>query len=451
MSATSDGRVATTKRAESEADRVRVLAEASALSEIRHPNVVELLDVDPEAGSISTAFCARTTLAESPPTSMQELADLAESLVTVLSELHQLGWAHGGLSANHCLVANGNRIVLCSFGRARRISGPSHPSARADRDALRSMLASWRAALAPSQQRKDRDATARLERAVASTGAKLPLFRRPPSTDDTTPRSNAPTIDRTIGIDSMRPALARAAMFAVMLAALTLLHAPSASGSQSDSLLATTAKWTLTIGRPLALYGLVASIVCAIAVRTRRERWLRVGRRLAPAPFRRIICGVALAGAVSTIASHLTASSPTHGIVAEAQHAFTPAGSPTTSTSTTSTTTSTTTTTVPVAPPQSASPAADLPPTPATPATLAVAEPSRWTIGTGDHMWRVAEVSLALSWGRRPTEVDIDAYWRSLIAANRDRLADPRNPDLVFVGQVLDLPPIPPAPAAEAA
>ncbi len=71
--------------------------------------------------------------------------------------------------------------------------------------------------------------------------------------------------------------------------------------------------------------------------------------------------------------------------------------------------------------------------------------------GAGDHFWRIAEHTLAMTWGRRPTSAEIDHYWRLLVATNRPHLPDPRNPDLMFVGQVLELPPVPSPPAAEAA
>jgi hypothetical protein len=61
----------------------------------------------------------------------------------------------------------------------------------------------------------------------------------------------------------------------------------------------------------------------------------------------------------------------------------------------------------------------------------------------GDHFWRVAELSLAAALGRAPTDRETDRYWRSLVTLNRARLADPRNPELLYVGQVLELPPVP--------
>jgi hypothetical protein len=451
--ATSDGRVASVKRAESDADRVRLRTEASALDEIRHPNVVELLDADPDMGSIRTRFCARTTLATTPPTSMDELADVAEGLVAVVTELHQLGWAHGGLSPDHCLVANSNRIVLCSFGRARRIPGPTHPAARGDRDALRAMLAAWRAGLPAPRQRKDRDAAARLDRAVASTGASLPLFRRPPSTEDTSTAAVAPVVRPPDTADSMRGAIARAAVYGAIFLGLLLVGRPTRPVSGTRSLLTTTANWTLLIGRPLALYGFAISVICAVAVRTRRERWARVGRRLAPGPLRRIVTGVAVAGAVSTIATHIGAPGTRQGIAAVAvARTATPssmAEATTTSTTTSNSTPATTSTTVPPLAPV-AQTTIELP-TQRGPERPAVAEPIRWTVGPGDHLWRIAEQTLAMSWGRRPTDAEIDPYWRALIAANRSRFADPRNPDLIFLGQQLDLPRPPSPPTAAVA
>ena len=35
---------------------------------------------------------------------------------------------------------------------------------------------------------------------------------------------------------------------------------------------------------------------------------------------------------------------------------------------------------------------------------------------------------------------EVTTYWRALIEANRDRLVDPSNPDLLYPDQVLRLP-----------
>ena len=84
----------------------------------------------------------------------------------------------------------------------------------------------------------------------------------------------------------------------------------------------------------------------------------------------------------------------------------------------------------PPAPPAPA-PATDAPPSPA----------GEWTVRPGDHFWRIAEEVLARQRQHPPTDAETDPYWRRLVAANRDRLADRDNPDLLFPGQVLVVPP----------
>jgi nucleoid-associated protein YgaU len=72
-------------------------------------------------------------------------------------------------------------------------------------------------------------------------------------------------------------------------------------------------------------------------------------------------------------------------------------------------------------------------------ASPALAAPT-WTVRPGDHLWHVAEVVLALDHGSAPPDVEVDAYVDLLVAANRDVLVHPDDPDLVLPGQVLHLP-----------
>ncbi len=67
--------------------------------------------------------------------------------------------------------------------------------------------------------------------------------------------------------------------------------------------------------------------------------------------------------------------------------------------------------------------------------------PRSWVARPGDNLWSMAEANLARAWQRPPTDPEVDRYWLRLIEANRYRLADPANPDLIFPGQVFDLPP----------
>ena len=85
------------------------------------------------------------------------------------------------------------------------------------------------------------------------------------------------------------------------------------------------------------------------------------------------------------------------------------------------------------------------PPVPAPPEALPAAAPpvpavSTWTVAPGEHLWHVAEHTVAARIGRAPTDAEVAPYWRRLVEANRDRLVDRGNADLVLPGQVLVVP-----------
>ena len=64
-----------------------------------------------------------------------------------------------------------------------------------------------------------------------------------------------------------------------------------------------------------------------------------------------------------------------------------------------------------------------------------------WAVRPGDHFWSIAERVLEAARGRPPSIAEVDRYWRALVAANHDRLAVPGEPDLLYPGQELRLPP----------
>jgi hypothetical protein len=88
------------------------------------------------------------------------------------------------------------------------------------------------------------------------------------------------------------------------------------------------------------------------------------------------------------------------------------------------------------------------PPTGGTAAVPAVpAVPSlpvtTWEVRPGQSLWRIARDVESVRRGRPASDREVSAYWQALIDANRDLLAEPRNPSLVFPGQVFRLPPRP--------
>ena len=77
---------------------------------------------------------------------------------------------------------------------------------------------------------------------------------------------------------------------------------------------------------------------------------------------------------------------------------------------------------------------------------VAVVQPGAWRVQPGDCFWSIAEGVLRQAWGRQASDAEIVPYWRGLIEANRDVLADRANPDLVFPGQVFTVPTAPALP-----
>lgn len=65
------------------------------------------------------------------------------------------------------------------------------------------------------------------------------------------------------------------------------------------------------------------------------------------------------------------------------------------------------------------------------------------TIRPGDHLWGLAERRLAEVLGRAATDDEVAGYWRSVVAASLPRLRS-GDPDLVFPGEVVRLPPVSP-------
>lgn len=65
------------------------------------------------------------------------------------------------------------------------------------------------------------------------------------------------------------------------------------------------------------------------------------------------------------------------------------------------------------------------------------------TVRPGDHLWGLAERRLAAVLGRAATDDEVAGYWRSVVAASLPRLRS-GDPDLVFPGEVVRLPPVSP-------
>ena len=72
------------------------------------------------------------------------------------------------------------------------------------------------------------------------------------------------------------------------------------------------------------------------------------------------------------------------------------------------------------------------------------------TVERGEHFWQLAKEALTDAWGRSPSDPELAPYWSEMIELNRDRLAPPGDPNLIYAGQQFILPAVPADPLASA-
>lgn len=216
---------------------------------------------------------------------------------------------------------------------------------------------------------------------------------------------------------------------AAVLAA-TAARLPSVPWRSPERLVA----WADRQSPALTAVALLHSIATALAVLTAalgmlhllaavapgRAGWLaaEVTRRLTPA-FVRIGLGLSVAGVAAALPGAAVASAET------AQQTPDPTRTPTDPATVTMT---------------------HLGPGAETQAPAAPLAAARWIVAPGEHLWGIAEETLADDLGRSPTDAEIAPYWLRVIEANRDRLVHPDDPDLILPGQELVLPPVGPGP-----
>ena len=77
---------------------------------------------------------------------------------------------------------------------------------------------------------------------------------------------------------------------------------------------------------------------------------------------------------------------------------------------------------------------------PPAPAVQVVGVTTKWTVKPGDDLWSISESVLAGRLGYRPDERQVASLWLRVVEANRANLPDPANPNLIFAGEVVDVP-----------
>ncbi|MDF1596709.1 MAG: LysM peptidoglycan-binding domain-containing protein [Acidimicrobiia bacterium] len=101
---------------------------------------------------------------------------------------------------------------------------------------------------------------------------------------------------------------------------------------------------------------------------------------------------------------------------------------------------------LPAAPPPAGNPSTDLldhEPVDSLPANLLFDGSETHAVEVGESLWSIAEHRLRLTTGTPPSDAATATYWVELIAANRDRLIS-GDPDLIYPGEVLVIPPVAP-------
>ena len=129
-----------TKRASTAEEAGRLRREAKVLGTVRHPGVTELLGMDDGPGALPTLRLRAVTglpLADGLSLGFGEVAGLGVVLATTLADLHDLGMAHGAVSADHILVDDETgQPVLCALGRAHLPDDAAGPTPADDVAAL---------------------------------------------------------------------------------------------------------------------------------------------------------------------------------------------------------------------------------------------------------------------------------------------------------------------------
>ena len=442
--------------------------ERHVLASLVHPNVVELAEAQVD-GPLRTILAGRTTAADRPPADVVELTAFACQLTTVLAEVHAGGWSHGAVEADHCVIDRSGGLVLCGWRRAAPIDASDSPAAADD---VRAVLVLLRAQLDRLGDRGSTDA-----RALAALLAKWDGAPRPPAMSEIARqlgngaslrsgvRSRSPRPFRRPDPDPVRdhrrrgaeviragrqPAQMSAMRAVTCIAAavfLWYLHIPHTEVVDVGAMprpIALAASVLRALALACAGYGAIVNTIGWAAAASGSTRLRDLSERVGPTRLRRVATGVTSLGVLGSL-SAISATHSTRPLPAPEQP-IPPRPTPTSPTTTALPTTTANLLPEP-APAPVPEPAPVLDPAPTTPPTLIppAAVSSEWIVQPGDHLWRIASDTLRDAWGLEPDDHQIDAYWRRLIMANRNRFRDAANPDLIFPGQRFELPP-PPAP-----
>jgi tRNA A-37 threonylcarbamoyl transferase component Bud32 len=125
------------KEAETTEDRHRLAREVDVLKGLAHPGVVAVIDCDGEEGLVDRStfqLVPGPTLAGVGSQPVPAVVGWGAAVATIVADLHDLGWVHGRVCAEHVILDEEGRPVLCGFGSARRASGQADGRAARESD-----------------------------------------------------------------------------------------------------------------------------------------------------------------------------------------------------------------------------------------------------------------------------------------------------------------------------
>ncbi len=447
----------------------RLEIEAGNLRFIQHPNVIELIDVsrcDDEV-TLTTAFVGHNHLFSARSLSAQLAVDYSRALMSIVAELHGCGVAHRNLRGESVICSRGNKLVVSSWDRATRFA--TEPHKLTDTTSLGKLVGELahraRVESRADQHRVQRlaEAAGRLERARHSN--ELVQVLNSLSEPNAAPKSLAsrqprPSLARTTAgaARHAHPAVRNglACMMGLACSATALVWLATRPQLAYQFWDEPTLDWTRLVGS-MALIGAAAAAMYATAVCTigcvaaiARPDVADLLQRFLPAWFRVFL---ASSVALSVVGPKLIPAADQPQVAASLTDPTSPTTTaPLTTTSNLAQTMAPAPTTTLLAPvttlgeaPRAVAPVqpqdAATGPNSSSHASRQTDLPGDWIVRPGDHFWGIAEQVLVAR-GGRVTNDQIAKYWRLLIAANRDRLVDRTNPDLIFAGQVFMLPPL---------
>lgn len=488
-----EGELVVSKTALSPASADRLRHEYQVLSEVLVTGVIETTSfTEGNQPTLTSRFAGRTTAAQVLPDDVSTVARLTSAIAVAVVDLHRAGWAHGGLTADHCIVGHNAVVTLCSLGRAEHGTGYDN-----DRAAVVSIAVDLADQLPVSSGRRDRQARRTLRallrtvpatddellaltenldrlaarRATAGTAAMATtVSRRPPGADRREHSTPRPPISVPRRSTALALSAAGAIGFVALILGLRALGGPidmpwsaarSASASNAPAVDAVIALLRIA-AVAAATYGAVLCAVTFAAVVTGRADVANAAAKLASPRVRALLivllgvgaCASAVAPSTGATAHEIAEATPFQARSADIGDASAPpSASPgdlaATAIGVDAVDRATQAGAGDDAAPDSVNEGAitstaddavgsDVPAAVPAPTTAG----TTWTVERGDHLWSIAERVLTDRLGATPDDDVIAMYWISIINANHDVLIDAENPDLIAVGQVFALPPI---------